>query len=368
MRILVVDDAEDVRLLLMGILRGTDSDLISAANGQQAIELMDELHVDLVLLDVMLPDMDGYTVLEWIRARHSMADLPVIIVTGLKERGEMVHALELGANDFLLKPFDPKVVQARVNTNLSLKRFSDHNRELVSITSHDLKKNIALIGDIALDVLSKQSDQTSLGEIYDSVALIQSAADSMKRITHDFLELHVIQSGSVRLFKTSMSINQMIQQEVNQDVVYAKRKGIKLVSELGDVPLIEADAVRIEQVLGNLIGNAIKFSSSGTCITVRSFSDDGKVVVEVIDEGPGFRDKELAAVFLHPSELSNRPTGDEQSTGMGLTICANFIVLHGGKIGVRNNQNRGATFWFSLPSESELMNPNETKKQTIERH
>jgi signal transduction histidine kinase len=206
-----------------------------------------------------------------------------------------------------------------------------------------------------ISAMGEKAQDHDLGEDFqEACSLIQTSADTMKRITEDFLELQVIHDGDIRLFKSALDINKLIMKVIEQDRAYAERKGVMLKTELGIEPVIvRADATRLEQVLANLVGNAIKFSQPETTTCIRSRNTGSEIRVEVCDEGPGFLEEEIGRVFHQQGGLSNRPTGGEVSTGMGLMICARFIRLHDGQIGVANNREAGATFWFSLPLDSE---------------
>jgi signal transduction histidine kinase len=353
-QVLVVEDDEDIRLLMQQVLKKLGCQVMTAANGGEAKQHIEQESLDLVLLDVMMPVVDGFEVLEWTRERFSMVELPVIMVTALSENDYVVRALQMGANDYVSKPFNFSVMQARVNTQLMLKRLAEQNNEFLRITSHDLRKNVALISDV-ISVMGERVTEHELDEdFHEACSLIKTSAGTMKRITEDFLELQVIHDGNIRLFKSVFDINELIMRVIEQDQAYAKRKGVMLKTGLDTAPpLIRADATRLEQVLANLIGNAIKFSQPGTTTWIRSKHAGSEILVEVCDEGPGFLPEEIDRVFHQQGGLSNRPTGGEVSTGMGLMICDRFIRLHDGRIGVLNNCGPGATFWFSLPFAGE---------------
>lgn len=354
-RVLIVEDDEDIRLLTQQIMQKLGHETMIAANGGEAIECIEQHSLDLVLLDVMMPVIDGFEVLEWIRERYSMLELPVIMVTALSEDNYVVRALKMGANDHVSKPFDFNVIQARVNTQLMLKRLVEQNNEFLEITSHDLRKNVALISDV-ISVMGENVEENALNEDFqEACSLIKTSAETMKKITEDFLELQVIHDGNIRLSKSVLEIHDLILKVLEQNHAYAGRKSISLETALdAECSVVIADTTRLEQVLANLIGNAIKFSEPNTTTLVRSRNVGDNIRIEVCDEGPGFLAEEISRVFHQHGGLSNRPTGGEISIGMGLMICDRFIRLHDGQIGVVNNSRAGATFWFELPLNSQL--------------
>ena len=132
--------------------------------------------------------------------------------------------------------------------------------------------------------------------------------------------------------------------------MYADKKQTVLDTELApDLPQVHVDSFKVRQVLDNIIGNAIKFSPAGAHVLIRTLAQNNNVLVEVIDEGPGLTPDDQENLFRHGVPLSNKPTGGESSSGIGLSLCKDLIEAEGGQIGARVNQGKGATFWFSLP-------------------
>jgi signal transduction histidine kinase len=348
--VLVIEDNAAIRKILEAMLAHAGYTVMLADNGQAGLDILAVSEVDLILLDIMMPGMNGFDVLKQLRKEHSMVNLPVIMVTALTEQEHVLKALNLGANDYLSKPVNFRVALARINTHIALKNLAQQNRDFVSITSHDLKKNLAVIQDVAEVLTDNLREKKADRDVLEMLGLITASTKTMKHITEDFLELRVVEEGKLRLFKSEFNINDLIDKVLSRNNQQAVKKSIGLMTELSDgVSVINADSERLEQVLENLIGNAIKFSQADTCVRICSMLEGDCVRVEVVDEGPGFSEDELEIVFDKFAPISNRPTGGEVSTGLGLTICKQFIGLHNGEIGVRNNPTSGATFWFSLP-------------------
>lgn len=351
--VLVIEDNIEVRKILKVMLGHAGYSVLEADNGLAGLSLLADSEVDLILLDVMMPGIDGFDVLKQLRKEYSMVQLPVIMVTALTEQEHVLKALNLGANDYITKPVDFRSTLARINSHIALKNLAQQNRDFVSITSHDLKKNLAVILDVTEVLEESLREKLDDGDIMEMLGLITESAGTMKRITEDFLELRVVEEGKLRLFRSEFNLNDLITKVLSRNNEQAVKKSISLMTDLaGDVPLIHADSERLEQVVDNLIGNAIKFSQPDTCVRICTRQDDAQIITEVIDEGPGFTEAELPIVFEKFAPISNRPTGGEVSTGLGLAICKQFISLHEGQIGVQNNPGVGATFWFSLPVKS----------------
>jgi signal transduction histidine kinase len=313
----------------------------------------------------MMPGMDGWEVLHHIRTRYSSTDLAVIMVTALGESQEMVRGLEMGANDYLPKPVQFEVLLARVRTQLKLKELLDQRardierlRELdaikdkfLQIAAHDLKNPLNNIV-MSVELLSTPGVLTvEVRPQYDqTVGMIRSAAQVMQAIISDFLDLQTIQNGRLTLKWQDTSLNDVAANVVHQFTPYAKNKQVSLVVELdGAMPICLADPVRLVQVASNLVGNAIKFSPPGAAVKVRTHAGDGRLRFEVEDNGPGIPAAEMGLLFQEFARLSNRPTGGEKSSGVGLAIARHLVELHGGQIGARSEVGVGSLFWFEMP-------------------
>ncbi len=350
--ILLVDDSASNRLMLRRALHTQGYHVLEAEHGEVALDLLKSQSCDLILLDAMMPVMSGFELLRILRRRYDLTRLPIIMVTAINESDNLVEALEQGANDYITKPVDIPVVLARIRTHLLLKNIVEQNEEFISIATHDIKKPLALITDVA-EVLGDElhDGKFNLADTVEMMGLIRSAAGNMQRIIYDFLDLKVVERGRIRLFPERFSLNALVRNVASLNSDYAARKAIRLELSLDDtiIPIL-ADKARIEQVLQNLVDNAIKFSPGNCGIHMSTRSLSGEVQFDIRDEGPGFREDEVIRVFEKYPNLSNRPTAGEVSTGLGLAICRQLVGLHGGEIGVRNNpEGVGATFWFRLP-------------------
>lgn len=348
--ILIVDDNALNRHVLARHFRKRNHTIIERENGQEALDFVEENDCDLVLLDVMMPVMDGITALTELRKTHSLTQLPVLMVTALSDTENTVKALRAGANDYIVKPFDAEMVVARVQTHLALKQASEQNQEFLSIASHDIKKPIAIIMDIAdvMDAdLRKLSEDTS--DIREMLGLLHRSARTIERHIEDYLDLSIVEHGHLKLKKQLLDFNDLVRECLENNSEYARNKGMSLIEDLAQgLPAVKVDHDRMMQVIDNLVGNAIKYSPLGSDIIVRTHAIDNGLRFEVIDEGPGVKPQDIENLFQKHRRTENLPTGGEVSTGLGLAICKQLMILHGGEIDVRNNDSRGATFWLTL--------------------
>jgi two-component system, sensor histidine kinase and response regulator len=226
--------------------------------------------------------------------------------------------------------------------------------EFLRIASHDLKNPLSTIlmsAHIARDRVPPGA--TMPENVHNMLTFIVRRGEEMQRIIRDFLDFNALEDGNLSLDLAPTNLNDAVRNVVEVNLDYANQKQIELFAELDpELPRLNADEARVTQVMTNLVGNAIKFCSAGERIMVRTRTDNGSAVLEVCDEGPGLTEDDLGKIFVKYSRLSNKPTGGENSSGLGLAICKKMIELHGGKIGVHNNTEKGATFWFTLPLSS----------------
>ncbi len=351
-RILVVDDDDGLRA---GLAIGLKRDGYSVQLARDAGEAMEKLacmDFDLILLDLRLPGtVDGLGLLNSIRAERSPLNLPIIIISGSSDTANIVTALRDGANDYVVKPFDASTVRARVRTQITLKALKDVNDHFLRTASHDLKKPIMLMLDVASQIrLTATTGQPMSADDQSALDLLIDTGKYMQQIIGELLDMGAIRAGRVHLQKQPTDFGAIVRQAVAHNLGYAHGKGIELGLKFSPgIPHILADELRLLQVLDNLIGNAIKFSPAKTHVVISTSADNEQILCEVADEGPGLSLQDQAHLFQPYQSLSNKPTGNEQSTGLGLAICKELIALHQGDIGARNNPEGGATFWIRVP-------------------
>ncbi|MEJ2450451.1 MAG: hybrid sensor histidine kinase/response regulator [Gammaproteobacteria bacterium] len=348
--ILVVDDNDLNRRLVKMTLSKLGYDIIEAENGVMALEVIGERHIDLVLLDVSMPEMDGIEVLTRLRLNYSMLELPVIMFTADDKQERIVEALSLGANDYLLKPLNQAIAAARIKTQLSIACLSRLKDNVVRFASHDLKKPMLVMADIIESLRASPPRQNGeAGAIEEELALLDQTNRRMQEVVHGFLDQNQFQVSQSSLDER-LDLNTLIHDTREANDLYAGKKQTLLNTELAShLPPVNAESFKIRQVLDNMIGNAIKFSPPGSHVVIRSQLQGDSVQVEVVDDGPGLTPADQAQLFISGVQLSNKPTGGESSSGIGLSLCKELIEATGGRIGARTNPDRGATFWFSLP-------------------
>jgi len=352
-RVLLVEDNEIDRLMLSHALERVGIEVLAAGTADEAEAALRVEDVDLVILDFMLPHRSGLDLLATLRRRRTLADLPVIMVTSRADSADVVAALDLGANDYLVKPVDKGSLIARARTQLQLRRLSMARDEFLGMAGHDLKSCVAAMRRVAEAVLASAPPGTTIGPQH--AALLENLISNASHTLHlidDFVCMQAIEQGTIKLRRETVDVNKLARDLAATFHASAQRKQIDLVVELApEIGAAVADLRRVRQVLQNLLDNAVKFASPGCRVSIRTRRQENVVHVEVTDDGPGLTAEDLRRIFQKHAQLSNKPTGGETSTGLGLAICKQLVELQGGTISVRNNPTRGATFWIELPAQ-----------------
>ena len=356
--ILVVDDEPDNRRLLNRILAHR-AKITEAGDGHSALEILSRESYDLVLLDIMMPDMTGLQVLEIIRGQSATADLPVVLISALSDTDDIVRGLQLQANDYIVKPIDIDVVMARVETQLKLKQTSDLQKQaiaeleaaqqmkdkLLRIASHDLRSPLSNVNMVHALLRDYVADQPDALEILDT---LQVTVGKMKGIIEEFLDVSKFQTSGIDITLGPVEVSEIVAAVAAQYSRMAFDKNIAI--QTVDLPGVAlADHARLEQALNNLVTNAIKYSPRDTVISLWSDVQDGRVRLNVADQGPGIPAGERDKLFKEFSQLSTRPTAGEASSGLGLWIVKQMVNLQGGAVGVDCPQDGGSIFWIDLP-------------------
>ena len=238
-------------------------------------------------------------------------------------------------------------------TFLRVREIATQRQEFLRVASHDLRNPLHAImasAEIIDELLRAGAPEA--GEVLEFAGIISERARTMHRLISDLLDADAIEAGALRFTYAPVDLAPLVREVVAAHGVQAEQKGIRLEACVPlALPPVEADRSRTQQVLENLVGNALKFSPSGTVVRVRAAEHGPTVRVEVCDEGPGLAEADLVRLFVRYARLSARPTAGEPSTGLGLAICKEFVEVQGGNVGAANNTGRGATFWFTLPRE-----------------
>lgn len=362
-KILLVDDDRLNLRILAGILKPEGATVAEANSGESALELYENFNPDLVLLDVMMPGINGYETCRRLKQRYGETCAPIIFITAKSETDDIVEGFAAGGVDYLPKPIRPREALARIRIHVQIRILSEQQNQLVvqlshanaaknrllGMAAHDLRNPLASIRALA-EFLSDGTVGALTPEQLDLVSTIRESSHSMLTLVNELLDLSVIQSDELKLVRADISLTELIAKSVSLANLNAGKKGTTLTFPAdATVGKILIDAEKIKQVIDNLLSNAVKFSPPGSAIRVSLTAQDGQATVGVRDQGPGIPPAEKDKLFQDFGRTSVKPTGGEKSIGLGLAICKKLIVAHGGAIWADNERDGGCTFRFSLP-------------------
>ncbi len=359
--VLIVDDIPENLQVLGNILMSNGLDVGFATNGQQALEAIDYKKPDIILLDIMMPGMDGYQVCQILKESEINRDIPIIFLTAKTQTDDIVKGFDVGAVDYVTKPFNASELVSRVFTQLEIKKSRDiineQNQKLselnaskdkfFSIISHDLKSPYSgLLGLTSLIINEK--DSLNIEEIVDLVRKLNTSLKNQYSMIENLLHWARIQTNRLEIHKEKIDITHLINEVIAIQRNVSDKKNLKVINNIKAKIYCYADRFMIQSVLNNLISNAIKFSHYDTEIHVSADVEDNLVFISIKDFGLGIKPDNLNKLFRIDSHITTLGTDNEKGTGLGLILCKEIIERNGGTISVFSVLNEGSTFTVSL--------------------
>jgi two-component system sensor histidine kinase/response regulator len=354
--LLVVDDQE-VNIQVVGAVLGKlGFEILPATSGPQALKRLAVRRPDLILLDLLMPNMDGFELCRRIRENPDWADIPIIFLSSADDKELIVRAFESGGVDYITKPFNHAELISRVRTHVALKTARDQLKqlaedkdELLGILAHDLKNHLGGM-NMSAQMLLDRTQTTADPKLRLMAENISNSSRQMFAFVKAFLANTSADHG-LSLKPEPICLKQAASRAVQQHQAAASRKQLVFQTALeGNSALVQADAAALDQVLDNLLSNAIKFSPPGKQIRVAVLPPSPThVECRIQDEGPGFTAEDKERMFRRYGRLSARPTGGEPSTGLGLSIVKKLVLAMHGELACESTPGNGATFTFRLP-------------------
>jgi two-component system, sensor histidine kinase and response regulator len=366
-KILVIDDEEWLREMMLLALRQRGFEVIEAENGEKGIEIARKEVPDLILCDVNMDKVDGYLTLSSLRSEPVTASIPFILMTGLADQAGMRHGMELGADDYLPKPFTIEALYAAVDARLKKAKAI---REEAERKLADLRDNISMMlphelrtplnGILAYgEILTADAETISPKDIAEMGQVIHDSGKRLERLIENFLiyaQLEILNTDpqylQSLLRKTTPQPAPLIEQYAREQAEFARRpQDLRL--ELADLALPISDEY-LTKVVEELVQNAFKFSSPNTPVTVKLAESDNTVTLSVTDVGRGFSTEHIAKVGAYMQ--FDRKLHEQQGLGLGLTIVRRLTELHGGTLAIQSEKGAGTVvnvkFPKTVPSET----------------
>ena len=357
-RILVVDDIYDNLLLLATILQEEDYEIQLLEDSKTALSIVEDFRPDLILLDVMMPGLDGYEFTHRVRQNKTLPYIPILLITA-HVQSSVVEGLDAGADDFIRKPFDPDELQARVRSLLRLKHSIDERDHMASLRedfvsrfTHDLRTPLVAANRV-LKLMREGMFCSVTPELIEIVNTMMGSNTDLLAMVNTLLEIYRHEAGSKQLNVSQFNIQELVSEVTQQLKPLAEEKGLELkfnlaenITEKKDIKsnIITGDRVELRRVLTNIIGNAIKFTAKGG-IDVDLNIAENNVLIAIQDTGPGISQQDQAMLFERFRPGKHQGSG----SGLGLYLSRYIIEAHQGSIEVKSEVGRGSTFTISLP-------------------
>ena len=363
--VLIVDDVDANVLLLKLLLTKAGYKTLTAYNGKDALEIIKKNSPDLVLLDIMMPVMDGHEVAAQLREMPERKDMPIIFLSALNSPDDIVKGFKFGAADYVSKPFNKDELLIRVNHQLSLvsaKRIiSRQNDELqrtiigrdklYSVIAHDLRSPIGSIRMVMNALVLNIPKETLDEDMYELLIMGNRLTEESFVLLDNLLKWTKSQTGRLNtVFQDNVEILPLIRGEVELSEVVAELKNIRIKLNGDTNAKVRIDQDMIKTVLRNLVSNAIKFSNPESEVNVNIAEEEGQLLISVVDYGEGISQENQDKLFKADSHFTSFGTDNEEGSGLGLLLCKEFVTRNGGKIWFESKEGEGSTFCFNIPT------------------
>lgn len=352
-KVLVIDDEEIARVSCQRILKREGIQVTQASGGREGLEILRQEPHDLVLVDLMMPEMSG---VEVIRRIHDYdPNIVTVIITGHATVESAVAIMKEGAYDYLPRPFTPDELLIVVRRGLEKRRLDQESRALreekaameqnfVTMVTHQLRSPLSAIYQYFEVLLSDIGGE--LSDIQrEMLERARERLDGLLHLINDWLNMSRIREGDIVHRLKSVSVVSCVDAALAGLEGAAQKKKVKISTSIpSDLPHVRADLNTIREVLSNIIANAIKYNHSEGEVHIRAFDRNDWVIIEVEDTGPGIDEKEIPFIFDQFYRSKSKEIREQEGTGLGLAIAQKIIRAHGGKIEVRSRMGKGSTF------------------------
>ncbi len=363
--VLVIDDNQ-TNLSFLGETLRNNFQVLLAKNGRQGLALAQEYRPDLILLDVTMPEWDGYETCYYLKQDTNLANIPVLFISALHRPEHKLKAFEAGGVDYVEKPFQEQELLARVNTHIELYRLrqdlekakevaetaSRTKSQFLANMSHELRTPMnAIIG--YAEMLKEDAQELGVPECVSDLDRVVASGKHLLTLINDILDLSKIEAGKMELYLETINVDQLLQEiEATVQPLIANKSNQLLVRHLNSLGNIEADLTKTRQILLNLLGNAAKFTEQGTIRLEAMRKEVNRhqwIYVRVSDDGIGMTAEQQKKLFQPFTQVDASTTRRFGGTGLGLTIVKKFIDMMGGSISVSSTFGQGSAFTIHLP-------------------
>lgn len=374
--VLVVDDNPVNLKLLTSILQGAHYQVLTAEKSEDALLLIKDQTPDIILLDVMIPGMDGFSLCRKLKQDKNYSDIPLVFITALSRQEDIVEGFNAGGNDYIVKPFNRMELLARVRNHLHLYDVLKENKRLIKLSDAASRSKTEFLASMSHEIRTPLNSIIGMAEVLTDTELTEeqrnfvnisrSAGESLLAIINDILDLSKIEADQVKAENIDFHLVSLLNSVTSILSVRAIEQNVTISIDVDpNVPAgLRGDPTRLRQILINLVGNSLKFAQNGhVSISVKKDSDT-RLLFSVKDDGIGIppeKQKLIFDSFTQADSLTSRKYG---GTGLGLTICRKLTKILSGQIGLTSVPGKGSTFFFTCKLQAAQTDPVGSSKDT----
>lgn len=361
--VLVVDDNKENLKVVSNFLKEMGYQIALSLGAKDALKILHENEIDLILLDIMMPEVDGYTLCRELKAIEELKDIPVIFLTAKTETADLVEGFQAGGVDYITKPFQKEELIVRVQTHIELaysrKRIIEQAEQIIkinktkerlySVIAHDIKSPFANI-TMLLSTVAEGYLEPGTSEYNEILQSINTSTKETYSLLENLLQWTKSQTGDLECLPERLPVKETVDRVMRFLRPNAAKKSIQLVDAIDEEIYMIADRNMIQSVLQNLTANAIKFTPENGSIVIRAIQESDVVKVIVSDTGIGMSEEALDKLFVRGQYFTTHGTNSEKGSGLGLLLVKDFVKRNKGRLEVSSEMGKGTTFTVLMPA------------------
>jgi two-component system sensor histidine kinase/response regulator len=355
--ILIVDDNQINLEVISNYLNENDYQLFFALNGRSALQITETHDIDLVLMDIMMPGLDGFETTKLIHDNLKNKEVPIIFVTAKNQTKDIVQGFNTGGVDYITKPFNGEELSIRVKTHIDLAdakktiiQFQKTRDRLYSVLAHDIRAPLASMA-LLLDGIQGKYIDSSSPHFNQLISEINHNTKHTLALIHNILDWTKVQGSTIELHPSEIHLKNHIEECMSILNLNLNEKQIQIILEIDPQLTFWGDEMTCSNIFRNILSNAVKFTNINGKVIIRAQERDDQVVIEFSDTGVGMSPEVIEKIFVLDEHYTSKGTNNEKGTGLGLYMVKDFLKLNNGKIEVESKINQGSSFKLYFPKQ-----------------
>jgi len=360
--LLIVDDNKNNLQVLGSALHTEGYRLALAKSGKEALAQAQKIEPDIILLDIMMPEMDGYETCRLLKENEKTKNIPVIFLTAKTETEDIVKGFRAGGVDYITKPFKKEELLVRLKNHLDLrmatkkiarqaqklKELNNTKDQMFSIISHDLRSPLAGLKNM-LDLLTDKETPTDQDFRESAINIMKTTTDSTVNLLENLLFWARSQRGELEIEIDTLDLHQITEENIQLNYNTIEQKKLTITNKIEEYELVKGDLNLTKTIVRNLLNNAIKFTPEMGSITFEVSVSERDTYLSISDTGVGISEANLQRLFKDDEHVTTYGTNNEKGSGLGLKLCKWFAEKQQGSLSVNSTENKGTTFTLKIP-------------------